>query len=331
MSVSQLKIWAKRYYRPELRRKTHLVYLDEDIMKKYYLKSSDLTSLYGENPARYRSRSIGSKDTYILPFNNYSSARKFINKISKNEPDKNDFSLLDLNEEDDSFKKTVGIISEEIPGLNLQYLKKYSSVGFTAKFSASLIIPNGVALNKRAEKLLEKDLDKLTYKLAEDLVFMKGSKSYKDHLDEKLTKAYKHGTKTKKSTEVSKAKIKPKSKKKTIALPRSVGISVSKKSLSSLLSIINSQLNATVASNMNDPHLNYRTGRFAGSVEATRITEGRSGMLTVYYTYMKYPYQTFEPGYKLGYLGKDPRLLISTSIRSIVEGLVTEKFRSVRE
>jgi len=77
--------------------------------------------------------------------------------------------------------------------------------------------------------------------------------------------------------------------------------------------------------------LNYRTGRFAMSTEATNVSATREGMIQVYYTYMKYPYQTFEPGFAQGKLGRDPRTLIEGSIRQLLRPYVLNKLQVIRE
>jgi hypothetical protein len=105
-------------------------------------------------------------------------------------------------------------------------------------------------------------------------------------------------------------------------------------SLSTLLGIINRNLHDTIHQNMGTGDrkdiLNYRTGRFAHSAEVTRLTQGREGMLTAYYTYMKYPYQTFEPGFAQGSpRTRDPKLLISKSIREIAGQQVSNRMRAV--
>ena len=48
---------------------------------------------------------------------------------------------------------------------------------------------------------------------------------------------------------------------------------------------------------MTAPALVYRTGRFAKSAEVTDVTVGPRGGTVIDYTYMKDPYQTFEPGF----------------------------------
>lgn len=110
--------------------------------------------------------------------------------------------------------------------------------------------------------------------------------------------------------------------------------SKSETSLFSLLDYIRQHINSQVAKNMGDGFrrdiLNYRTGRFADSVEVNRLTISRNGMITAFYNYMRYPYATFEPGNKQGSpLTRNPRLLIAKSIREIAAEKVSNSIQSV--
>lgn len=133
---------------------------------------------------------------------------------------------------------------------------------------------------------------------------------------------------------VKSAKNKLDTKKKSVNIKSLRNVKGQFTSLTSLQTLINIALNAQITKNMGDGTrsdiLNYRTGRFAASAAVERITQGRDGMLTAYYTYMKYPYQTFEPGFKQGSpASRNPKLLISKSIREIATSLVTNKLRAV--
>jgi hypothetical protein len=90
--------------------------------------------------------------------------------------------------------------------------------------------------------------------------------------------------------------------------------------------LIQAQITEKVKENMGEGgSLVNRTGRFAESVTITNITQSRQGTLTAFYNYMKYPYQTFERGFKQGSTRRDPRLLIHKSIRDIAIKLVHRK------
>jgi len=101
-------------------------------------------------------------------------------------------------------------------------------------------------------------------------------------------------------------------------------------SLSNVVNIINMQLAEKIRQNMGSPRLNYRTGRFAKSAQLLTPSVGGTGLVTLPFTYMKYPYQTFEPGFAKGSIDRDPYSLISQSIREIATKLVVAKLRIVR-
>jgi hypothetical protein len=109
---------------------------------------------------------------------------------------------------------------------------------------------------------------------------------------------------------------------------------VQEKSPADLLTLINSRLHDTIKANMgtgdNRDVLNYRSGRFATSVKVERLSTSRMGMITAFYTYMKNPYATFSGGGLQQFpRSRDPKLLISRSIRQIASDLVTNQLRAV--
>lgn len=101
-------------------------------------------------------------------------------------------------------------------------------------------------------------------------------------------------------------------------------------SLTNLQVLLNQRLHDQIKRNMGSPALNYKTGRFAQSAEVTGISISRQGMITAFYTYMKYPYQTFEPGFAQGSAARNPKTLISQSIRELATNLVGNRLRAVR-
>lgn len=88
-----------------------------------------------------------------------------------------------------------------------------------------------------------------------------------------------------------------------------------------LRDILNQELHDEVKYNMGSPKLNYRTGRFARSVTVQNVDTVNN---IIDYTYMRYPYEVFEyppkteGGARLATPMRDPRLVISGSIREIV-------------
>ena len=105
-------------------------------------------------------------------------------------------------------------------------------------------------------------------------------------------------------------------------------------SLTSLQRLLDANLVEKIKENMGDGSrrdiLNLRSGRFAESAKVERLSESREGMITAFYTYMKNPYQTFEPGFRQGSPNsRSPRLLISKSIREIAATQVANRMRAV--
>lgn len=104
-------------------------------------------------------------------------------------------------------------------------------------------------------------------------------------------------------------------------------------SLLNLQNLINSGLVATIKKNMGDGTrrdiLNLRSGRFAESVAVERLTQSREGGITAFYNYMRYPYATFSLGGRQDRpRTRDPKLLISSSIREIARNLAITRLRA---
>lgn len=104
--------------------------------------------------------------------------------------------------------------------------------------------------------------------------------------------------------------------------------------LSDILVKINASIHEQIKRNMGTGNsrnvLNYRTGRFAQSVKVERLSESRQGMITAFYSYMKNPYATFSEGGRQQFpRSRDPKLLISKSIREIAQTMVNNQLRAV--
>jgi nitrogen regulatory protein PII len=97
-----------------------------------------------------------------------------------------------------------------------------------------------------------------------------------------------------------------------------------------LIQLFNARLPDKVAKNMHTPRLNFRTGRFASSVKVVDAAQTAQGFLSFGYTYMKRPYQTFEPGYAQGSVDRDPRKLIDRSMREIAAEFAIGRFYTRR-
>ncbi len=135
---------------------------------------------------------------------------------------------------------------------------------------------------------------------------------------------------------LAKEEVKPKNKSSITIPPIRLVKNVANKtiSLASLQLIINNALGERIADNMGQGSrqdiLNFRSGRFASTVEVERMSASREGMITAFYRYMKYPYATFESGGRQGLpKSRDPKLLISKSIREIASSIVGNRMRAV--
>lgn len=105
-------------------------------------------------------------------------------------------------------------------------------------------------------------------------------------------------------------------------------------SLIKLQNVINTKLFDTIKKNMGKGSavsvLNYRTGRFARSVQVDKLLLDRDASITAFYTWMKHPYETFSPGFKQGHIkSRDPVVLIGKSIREIAETIVRNKLKAI--
>jgi hypothetical protein len=111
-------------------------------------------------------------------------------------------------------------------------------------------------------------------------------------------------------------------------------VAIETTNLTSLQYLINRQLQDVISANMGDGNsrnvLNYRTGRLASSAKVEYMSESRAGMITAFYSYMKNPYATFSDGGKQSSpKSRDPKLLISKSIREIAATQVGNRLRAV--
>jgi hypothetical protein len=182
-----------------------------------------------------------------------------------------------------------------------------------------------------------KALEKIVIAWAENaqLAGRKGSKSIEDNaVDIAELVVVGHlakikGAKVKKKTTSSKRKAKSVSitkKGKSMASTKSANSRKRRKKAGNkgiassplaMIAMINKELPDTIRKNMGSPALVNRTGRFSESAIVTDVVKTPKGFPSFGYTYQKYPYQTFEPGFAQGSAYRDPRQLIDRSIREI--------------
>ena len=172
--------------------------------------------------------------------------------------------------------------------------------------------------------------------LTEDMLDMKGSPSLKEKTTALVTDKFKGKKNVKVKAKSVKMSTKTKSKGKGSKTGGKVVISAmtlrtrkaKRRATDSaaarplqMMVMINKELPQTIKANMNLPALENRTGRFAESVKVVDAVQTRQGFPSFGYTYQKNPYQTFEPGFAQGSPERDPRALISRSIREIAAEL----------
>lgn len=183
----------------------------------------------------------------------------------------------------------------------------------------------------------------------EKIIQSKGSKSIPEHIGYLVSNAL-QGLKA--SEEKSKAKVQDSLFKALSSKPSVAPIKVPKPkklkavfnpvrnlrgqfaSLASLQNILNNGLAEAIQKNMGSGErkdiLNYRTGRLAASAKVERMSQSREGMITAFYSYMRNPYGTFSEGGAQGSpRSRDPKLLISKSIREIAATQVSNRMRAV--
>jgi hypothetical protein len=158
-------------------------------------------------------------------------------------------------------------------------------------------------------------------------------------LRKKPIKDYSSNTTIDQKTTVTKTKVKTQLSKpsKGAVTPSLTGKTIDSRavtSLTNLQNLINRQLQDVISANMGDGNskslLNYRTGRLASSAKVEYMSESRAGMITAFYSYMKNPYATFSDGGKQSSpKSRDPKLLISKSIREIAAQQAINRMRAV--
>jgi len=150
----------------------------------------------------------------------------------------------------------------------------------------------------------------------------------------KVLKKTKSSSRPAKEVSSSKKGKSPRSATKAKAIAATKRKKVAAKGISArplaLIGIINKQLPQQVAANMGSPYLEYRTGRFASSTRVTEAITTAKGFPSFGYTYDKFPYQTFEPGYAQGDINRDPRKIIDRSIREIAAQFALGRFYTRR-
>lgn len=219
----------------------------------------------------------------------------------------------------------------------------------TAQYDVSIDIDSASKLDTdRIRNAIVKDLSNPVEQ--RNLLELRGSPSFLDMINELLSSVLQGSRKDQHSSTPKRilAKIKAPEKaalKQELDATKTLSVGTQLRdtkgrfySLANLQVLLNSHLQHVISANMgSEPQpggqrklLNYRTGRFASSATVERLTQSKQGMITAFYSYMRYPYQTFEPGFAQGSpKTRDPKLLIAKSIREIAATRVANVMRSV--
>jgi hypothetical protein len=249
--------------------------------------------------------------------------------------------------------------------IDYEDLKKRNDVGdytfdtyFEIKLDTNPVMPFDMRrLRPALHRLIEAEINKDPY-LTDP---QKGrSKSPKDQVIDDVIESFKEKLKPYKTTKVTlnpakKFKKKPRKakliKSKPSKIPKSVLVSVagkpkkvrkhttgsaskgtgaSQENLIRLKSNIQRSLSAQMRRNMGkEGRLHNRTGRFSNSARLLNLRETAGG-ISGEYTYQKFPYQTFEPGFAQGKARWDPRKLITMSIRELALRHTEIRFTQLR-
>jgi len=317
----------------ETSKRARLVILDRTYLKNTFgLSDSDITKL--------NSSLIGIKDSTLV-------RGRYIIVKSQKDVDKidellNSFTTSNLTSvlSTPSSKVTGSTILDSLSSqysINTTFINGYINeiysnkdirdfAGKPSKSDAATLLKFEVILPTNATEAFEKELDKISFEFLSDL---HNSPKILDEVEAELDNAF-DGTPNKrtKSTYTKKVKIKP--KVKVAQLRNRKGQFSGNVNLREL---INKKLHDQIQSNMgqsNDPpiKLRYQTGRFASSAKVLDITRTRETSLNIFYTYMRFPYDTFLPPQgKQSSPQRDPQKIISKSIREIATEFLLGRFR----
>lgn len=194
----------------------------------------------------------------------------------------------------------------------------------------------------KVSKLLEKELSAWLSK--QDIARMPGSATIEDEAAQdaeelvfativgkkalRSKKRQRKASTNKKNASQMKAKqVRP---KRTI---KNNKVSEAKRSMFSIIAMINQQLPRVIERNMREPALQNRTGTFANSVKVIEASTTTQGFPSLGYTYQRNPYEVFEVGRGRAPWAtpeRDPRRLIDSSIREIAGQMALGRFYTRR-
>lgn len=159
---------------------------------------------------------------------------------------------------------------------------------------------------------------------------VKKNKNIKSNIKEKKIKDSKNSSQGKKRTNkvVAGAVFKDNTSASTPKFQKN-----NRRSMFSMMAMINQKLPRILEKNMNYPRLENRSGRFLRSVRLTDVAQTRQGFVSFGYTYQTNPYEVFEVGRGRAPWAtndRDPRKLIDASIREAAAEMAIGRFYTRR-
>lgn len=215
--------------------------------------------------------------------------------------------------------------------------KIYKEGNIHAELAVHAEVPEFAEANLSPEK--SSQLSQFFKLVTKDILNIKASKTINDILDEVIDSALNSTPKViKESSKIKGTKSKIKAPIIKVVKPPKPEIEKQRGQIEAQMSpialqtLLNKAINEAIKVNMGKGAatkvLNYRTGRFAESVEIDAVAPRRDGAMVAFYNYMKNPYATFAPG-GAQYArepSRDPNKLIRKSMRQIAAAAAVTRF-----
>jgi len=235
------------------------------------------------------------------------------------------------NEAERVYQRNVAkVLREQGLEISIRSIKAHQKRKTKSQFLV-ILSPQTKDTNQKVIRAFENEFKKV---LIDEIINLRSSPSYFEIVNKSLVDAFLgNKTKNQKYTSNAKTQIKPTGKSVDKLSPKIIDkrSTVEDLSVVRLQTLINLRLHDQIKINMGKGRsknvLNYRTGRFAKSAEAQAVVQSRDQYLDVYYTYQRFPYDTFLPGGRLYKPGRDPRTIIGRSIRQLATEFVSNNFK----
>jgi len=331
--------------KPEIRKymnlKPHVMVLDSGYLRALGLSSSQIAEVHtlAKNKAKFNKGSIDqiagwnpvNETLLLIGGNNLDRAKGISRKINSYLGDKTvrtttiSTSTEDVERRYESrLSKFTSAVDAATTKHGLKITSDLKTIYNSSLAKSELIIavaPLSVNVSKEVEKSIADSIGKTMLETGTDV------SGVVDNLENVLVATFLGNTiKPKKDSKKDIRTIKGSRRKSTFTplppLPKGiVGINLFK-----LKSILNALLHDVIQGRMagsaapaSKAYLRYQTGRFASSAKVNDIKITRNDLISVKYSYLQYPYDTFLPpeGKQSSY-GRSPRRYIANSIRDIL-------------